>query len=244
VYADSMASPELQRLWKLAQIDNRLHDIRQRAAALDPGRSIMAELKVLEVEDSEVGGRARALFAEQKDLELLQAAHDDKLKRIDKELYGGKVTSAREVENLQKEIAAIKRQKDANDDRLLELMDELPPAQEAASKIETKIADAKKRLSIRKKQAIDEKAALEQEFARLNAARPEAAKIIPPTLMPRYEAARQRASGVGMVEVRKPNTCGGCGTLLPERAMQMLREGRVVTCDSCHRLLYHTDGLV
>lgn len=239
-----MASPELQRLWKLAQIDNRLHDIRQRAAALDPGRAIMAEIKNLEAEDARVGGHARSLAAEQKDLELLQASLDDKLKRIDKELYGGKVTSPREVENLQKEIAAIKRQKDSNDDRLLALMDELPPAQEAAGKIEAKIADAKKRLAMKKKLAIEEKSALEQEFAKLTAARPEAAKIIPPTLMPRYETARQRGNGVGMVEVRKPNTCGGCGTLLPERAIAMLKDDRVATCDSCHRMLYYTEGLV
>lgn len=243
-YNPNMASPELQRLWKLAQIDNRIQDIRHRAGALDPGRSIQAELQALAQEDAEIGGHARALAAEQKDLELLQASHDDKLKRIDKEMYGGKVVNAREVENLQKEIAAIKRQKDKNDDRLLELMDLLPPAQAAAKKIEVKIADANKRLAARRKQALEEKTNLETEFKRLNTVRPDVAKNVSPTIMTRYENAKQRGGGVGMVQLSKGDTCAGCGTHVPERAVQALREEKLVTCESCHRILYYTDGLV
>jgi predicted nucleic acid-binding Zn-ribbon protein len=239
-----MASLELQRLWKLAQIDNRLVDVRNRAAALDPGRAIMAEIQALEKEDAEIGGNARALSAEQKDLELQQASLDDKLRRIDKEMYGGKIVNAREVETLEKEIAAIKRQKDRNDDRLLELLDLVPPAQAAAKKIEDRIANAKKRLAERRKTALADKAALEDEFKRLNAARPEAAKNVPPTLMPRYENAKQRGGGVGMVQVTSKFTCGGCGTHIPERAVQALKDEKLVTCESCHRILYFTTGLV
>jgi predicted nucleic acid-binding Zn-ribbon protein len=239
-----MASLELMRLWKLAQIDNRINDIRLRAAALDPGRGIQAELKALAAEDEEIGGNARALSAEQKDLELLQASLDDKLKRIDKEMYGGKIVNAREVETLEKEIAAIKRQKDRNDDRLIELLDLVPPAQAAAKKIEEKIADANKRLAARRKKAIEEKTMLEEEFKRLNTVRPDVAKNVPATMMPRYENAKQRGGGVGMVEFKKGDTCGGCGTHIPERSVQALREDKLVTCESCHRILYYTEGLV
>lgn len=239
-----MASPELQRLWKLAQIDNRILDIRTRAAALDPGRAIQAEIKALTEQEAEVGGHARSLHAEQKDLELLQSSLDDKLKRIDKEMYGGKIVNAREVENLEREIASIKRQKDKNDDRILELMDLLPPAQAAAKKIEVKLADANNRLAARRKQAIEEKTNLETEFKRLNALRPEALKNAPASLMPRYENSKQRGGGIGMVQMSKGETCGGCGTHIPERAVQALREEKLVTCEACHRILYYTDGLV
>lgn len=239
-----MASLELQRLWKLAQIDNRLHDIRARAAALDPGKRIMAELKALEDEDTLVGGKARSLASEEKDLELQQASLDDKLKRIDKELYGGKVVNAREVETLEKEIAAVKRQKSAIDDRLLEILDELPPAQAAAKVVEAKIADAKRRLAERKKQALEEKSALEAEFKKLSVERPEVAKIVGPGILTRYENARQRAAGVGMVQVSKQFTCGGCGTQVPERTVVALKDDKLATCENCHRILYYTSGLV
>lgn len=239
-----MASPELQRLWKLAQIDNRLTDIRKRAAALDPGRSIVAEIQRFEQEDAEVGGHFRTLHAEQKDLELQQASLDDKLKRIEKEMYGGKIVNVREVENLEKEKAAVLRQKDKNDERLLELFDLIPPAQKAADAITAKITDAKKRLVARKKAALEEKTTLETEYARLTAARPDATRGIAPALMARYDNAKQRAAGVGMVQVTKAFACGGCGTQIPERSVQSLKEEKLVTCESCHRILYFTTGLI
>ena len=42
-----MASQELRKLWKLNQIDATLLEIRKRAAALDPGKKIMAEIERL-----------------------------------------------------------------------------------------------------------------------------------------------------------------------------------------------------
>ena len=85
---------------------------------------------------------------------------------------------------------------------------------------------------------------LEREFARLNKLRPEAAKIVNPTLLARYENVRQRHAGVGMSEVTKKGACSGCGTNLPERTLQALREDKVGACEACHRLLYYTEGVI
>lgn len=238
-----MASVELLRLWKLAQIDNALNDIRKRAAALDVGKTIAAEVQQWEAKEAEVGGNYRSLHAEQKDLELQQQGIEDKLKRIDKEMYGGKVTSSREVATLEKEIEALKRQRDRNDERLLELMEVVPPAQARAKKVQDGLEDAKARLVARKKQALQDKANLESEFKRLTAARPEAAKGISPTLLARYDGIRQKAGGVGMVEVNG-RSCGGCGTQFPERTLQALKEDKVATCEACKRILYFTEGVV
>jgi predicted nucleic acid-binding Zn-ribbon protein len=235
---------DLQRLWKLAQIDNRIHDIRSRASALDIGKSIQAEIAALEAEEAKVGGHARALHAEQKDLELQQASLDDKLKRLERDLYGGKVVNAREVENINREIESIKRQKDRNDDRLLELLELVPPAQKAAKRVDVKLLDAKKRLAERRTKALEEKSTLEADFKRLTTVRPDVAKNVSPPLMARYENAKQRAHGIGMVEITKKNACGGCGTMVPERTVQLLKEDKLATCESCHRILYYTEGLV
>ncbi|MDR3687789.1 MAG: hypothetical protein P4L46_00300 [Fimbriimonas sp.] len=239
-----MASAELQRLWKLCRIDTGLVEIRKRAAALDPGRQVMAELEELKKQDQEVGGRARKLSSELTDLELAQKGIDDKLKKIDKELYGGKVVNPREVENLEKEIAILKRHRGANDEKILELWETLPPAKEAAAKIDALIQEKQKQLVERKKAAMALKATLEAEFARLTQLRPEATKGIPPTLMARYDVIRQRNDGIGMTEVTKKQTCGNCGTVLPERTVQGLRDEKVISCEACHTILYLSEGVV
>jgi predicted nucleic acid-binding Zn-ribbon protein len=239
-----MASTELQRLWKLNQIDSGLVEIRQRAANLDVGKKLTAELEELKKQDAEIGGKARKLAADLTDLELTQKGIDDKLKKIDKQLYGGSVVNPREVENLEKEVASLKRQRDVNDEKILGLWDVLPPAKEAAGKIESKIAEKQKQLAERKKAALIEKATLESEFERLTKLRPDAARGINPGLMKKYDGIRQRMGGVGMAETTRKNACGGCGTLLPERMVQSLKDEKVVTCESCHRILYYSEGVV
>jgi len=125
----------------------------------------------------------------------------------------------------------------------LELFELVPPALAAAKKIEDQIGEAKKLLAVRRKKAVEEKEAMVSEFNRLTAARPEAAKGLSPGLLARYDGIRQRAGGIGMVDIHG-TSCGGCGTNLPERTLQALREDKLAVCEACHRILYYTDGVI
>ncbi|HSI72050.1 MAG TPA: C4-type zinc ribbon domain-containing protein [Fimbriimonas sp.] len=240
-----MASPEISRLWKLAQVDRALAEIRVRAAALDVGQKIQAEITAIEKEEAEVGGTARSLRSELADLELQQKSIDDKIKRIDKELYGGKIVNPREVENFEKEIAGLKKQRGKADERILELWELLPPAEAAASGVQKRLEDKKQQLAERRKKAVQEKGMLEADYKKYTALRPELAEAVKnPTLLARYDSLRQRHSGLGMAEVTRKQSCGVCGTNLPERTIQMLKDDKLVTCESCHRILYYTEGIV
>jgi predicted nucleic acid-binding Zn-ribbon protein len=239
-----MASLDIQRLWKLHKIDSGLVDVRNQAASLDPGKLIRAEIDKLKADDAEIGGKYRTLHQEQVDLELAQKGADDKIKKLEKELYSGSIVNSRESEAFQKDIASIKKRKEDHDERLLELYDLIPPAREAADKI-SKMLDVKRQeLGEANKRAQTMKSELEREFARLTKLRPETAKIVNPALLARYDSIRQRHAGVGMAEVTKKGSCSGCGTSLPERTLQALREDKVATCESCHRILYFTEGLI
>lgn len=240
-----MSSTETQRLWRLAQLDNRLADVRTRAANLDVGQRLAAEVKAVEAKVMETDGAAHALRGESKDLELANGGIEEKIKRIDKELYGGKIVSPREIEGLQKEIEAQRLQRERNEERLLELMDLVPPAEETAKKWHRALTQRREMLAKRQAEAKAERAALEAEYKELAARRPELAKIVGPSLLARYDSIRQRHGGVGMVEVNvKDQTCTACGTHLPERTIQSLKDGKAVACETCHRLLYYTEGAV
>lgn len=240
----TMASPALRKLWKLHQIDLALVEVRKRAAALDVGQKLSAELKALQTRfDAQEGLTAKQLASEQHDLELAQKGLDDKLAKIDAQLYGGQVVNPREVENYQKEIAILKRQRDSHDERLLALFDLVPPAKAAAERLSAMIEAKRKELGDRQKAAVSAKASLEREFRDQSAARPLAAKEIDAGLLARYEAIRQRHDGIGMAEILNGTSCSGCGTMLPERTLQAAREDRVSTCETCHRILFLTEGV-
>lgn len=239
-----MDSTSLQRLWKLSEIDAGLVEIQKRAAALDPGRAIMQEIKRLETEYAEVGGEAKRLSGEQTDLELKQKGIDEKLKKVDKQLYGGSVVSPREVEAFEKEIAMFKRQRAEMDGRLLELWDLVPPATKAAEAIKKRIDEKNAELAEYQKRVRKEQERLQGEFARLNAARPEATKNIEPGLLARYDAIRKKQGGVGMSKITRLGTCEMCGMKLPIKSIELVKEGRLATCEACHRILYYTEGVI
>ena len=169
-----MVTLELRKLWQLHLIDAKLLEIQKQAATLDPGRAVMAQIKALESEYADKGVNAKNLHAEQTDLELQQKGIEDKLKKIDKELYGGSVVSPREVENLEKEIESLKRRRGDMDGRLLELMDIVPPAMAEAVVIEKKIHSLKIQLKEHQKKALELKAQLEESYKKYSVARPKA----------------------------------------------------------------------
>jgi predicted nucleic acid-binding Zn-ribbon protein len=238
-----MPSAELRRLHKLHLIDKALFEIRKRAANLDVGRKTAAEIQTLQKQAEE--SDAKRLQSELTDLELQQKGFQDKIAKFEKDLYGGKLFNPREVEAFQKEIAILKRQRAELDDRILEIWEELPKAKEQLNRIEKAIEQRKELLAGQQKAALAEKATLEAEFKQKTAMRPEAAKEIPPTLLARYEAIRAKHDGIGMGEVDVKNgACGACGTKLPTRTIESLKEDKVVTCESCYRILYYSEGVV
>lgn len=238
-----MASSELRKLYMLHLVDAAIVEIRKTASALDPGRRILAEIKALETELAQKAGDAKTLAQEQQDLELKGKSLDEKAQKLEKELYGGKIVNPREVEAHQKEIENIKRQRSQIDDRLFELMELLPAAKKVAQPYEEKIAQRKRDLAAHQKGVLELKAKLEADFKARAAQRPILAKEISPSLLARYDAIRHKLDGVGMTEV-KDTMCTSCGTHLPLKIIEAAIDGRVVVCESCHRIIYASEGVI
>jgi len=229
-----MGSTDLPRLWKLHEIDAGIREIQARASAFNPGKEFAEAIKRLEADDAAT--RYHALHAEQVDLELKVKSNQDKIAKIEADLFGGKIVNVREVEAYQAEIKMLRKHNEEFEARLLELLEQIPPLKAAADKVAAEIATAKKKLSEAKQGALAERKEMEERYARLVKARPEAAKLIPPPLMAKYEAIR-KAVGTGMAEL-KGMSCAGCGMALPERTLVAVREDRVTTCEGCRRILF------
>lgn len=239
-----MALGELRRLWALQGVDSAIQTIKAQAARLDVGQAESAKIKKLEAEDNEETVAARTLVAEQFDLELKQRGFADKIAKFQKQLFDPRMTSAREVAAIEKEIEMLKRQSGALDDRLLELFELVPNAKKTLEATEAEIAETKKAIAEKRRNALAQKAKLEAAYAEAVARRKETASDVPAPLLAKYEAIRARYEGVGMAEIVKGKNCSACGTHQPERIVQAALDGAVVTCESCHRILYYSTGVV
>lgn len=239
-----MADLDLRKLWKLHLVDHQLADIRQRAAALDPGRKIQSEIATLTAKHDAQSAHLKALIGDQTDIELQQKSIDDKLKKMDKELYGGKVVNPKEVEAMQKEIANLKSKRGDLDVRLLELWESTPPAKKETEETAAIINEKKKELAEFQKKVMASKTQLEKEFKERSELRPRLAKEVPGPMLERYEMIRQKHGGIGMAGVTRKLSCEACGTNVPTKSVESAKEGKIVTCEACHRILYASDGLI
>jgi predicted nucleic acid-binding Zn-ribbon protein len=239
-----MATLQLRALWKLHLVDAAILDIRNKAASLDPGRRIQTEIDRLQADYEEKHAEERKLTAELGDLELLNKSIEEKIKKTNNEIYGGKVVNPREVEDLQKTIESLKKKRQANDDRILELWELVPPAKALAEEALKPVEAKKQELGEFQKSVLQIRAKLEQDFKARNAERPALLEGINVTLLTRYESIRQKHGGIGMTTIDKRGNCTMCGTLIPQKHVVSALEDKAVTCESCHRILYATEGLI
>jgi hypothetical protein len=239
-----MADLELRKLWKLHLVDHQLADIRLKAAALDPGRKIQAELAALKAAHDAQAAHVKSLVGNQTDIELEQKSLDEKLKRIDKDLYGGKVVNPKEVALLEKEIEHLKSLRGDLDLKILEIWDALPSAKKEADASQAEITAKNQELAEAQRKVLVIKAQLEKDFKERAAMRPQLAKEVSAPLLGRYELIRQKHAGVGMAGVSRKATCEACGTNVPTKSVMDAKDGKLVTCEACHRILYASDGLI
>lgn len=216
-------------------------DIRKRAASLDPGREQAKLIEDLSAELARRKQQAEALSGEQLDKELEQKGLLEKLKKLDKTLYGGSVVAPREVETYEAEILAAKKRQEQIDIRLLELYEEAPAAKKHADSAEQALLAARKKLAEHQQKVKAQQADLQSRFSQLGGSRASAAAKVDQALLAQYEALRRRLGGVAMSEVGKSGACERCGVQVPERILSVLREGRTAGCESCHRMLILRD---
>jgi predicted nucleic acid-binding Zn-ribbon protein len=235
-----MAGTGLLALYKLHLVDSALNDIKQHAGALDLGKAEAAKIKELEADPEGTLTESRKLSVELKDLELEQKSLDDKLKKLDSDLYSGKIVNPREVANIEKEKANIHELRGKIDGRILELWDLVPPAKERASDIEGKISALKETIAKKQAAAKSEHERMQAEFKAKASLRPALTKNVPPLLLTQYEKLREKL-GVGMALVTNEHRCSVCGMHVPEKAFAFIIEDKVMQCENCRRILFRLE---
>ena len=172
-----------------------------------------------------------------RDLDLEIKALAQKMKASDDDLYGGRIRSPKALQELQDEIASLKRHQSTLEDHLLEAMMEVEAHQEQVTGAQQALADARAALANQQTDLIEEGARLETEVAELEAERKEKAVGIEPASLAAYDKLRPRYKGQP-VALLQPDGCSLCGVEQTSMNAQAVRSGRTLAyCESCGRIL-------
>jgi predicted nucleic acid-binding Zn-ribbon protein len=225
-------------LFRLQQIDSQL-DIAQNSLRViedkinDSSAIDLAQEKVIEA-DQKYKDELKILR------ERENKSYDThiKIELSETALYGGKIQNPKELQDLQKEIASLKR-------LIITLEDKELSAMMSVEEAETKLARANDFLQEAQAKKIEQDASLKGEktkllaqIERLEAERTAALPAISKEELTLYEQLRKLRSGVAVAKISS-KACGACGATLTAALIQTTQTtGQLVRCPTCGRILY------
>jgi uncharacterized protein len=240
------ADPSAQlRLLDLQALDTKLGQLAHRRRGVPQ----IVELEALAVRAGELRDREVAIRTAVSDLEREQAKADgdvaavrDRIARDRALLQAGNVASARQLEDLQREVDSLTHRVAVLEDAELEVMEKLEDAQARAAAVAADVAAlTAARLSAQR----DRDAAfadIDAEVARVEGERVRVVADVPADLLALYDRIRADSGGLGAAPLHR-GRCQGCQlTLTPADLGRIRAEApdEVVRCEECRRILVRT----
>ncbi len=227
---------QLQQLYKLQQIDTEVQEktdrLRTVLAAQKGNVAIQEARKEVETAVFEL----QQWQTEHKKVSQELASLNQKAKNSENRLYSGKVTNPKELADLQSELDSLSRRREAVEEELLEAMimlEDAQTAQESAAKLVAKLeADwATETASLKQEQN-----ELALRLHALGGLRKQHLPTIKTDLLTEYDYLIKRKRGTAVAKLRV-NQCLACQLTVSAKKAKAVKEGQLVNCGSCGRIL-------
>ena len=239
------AASDQQRLLDVQALDTRLDQLAHRRRTL-PEHAALAELETelgvlrdQQVEaETEQSDLARELKKAEGDVDQVRARAERDQKRLD----AGQVSSPKELESLQHEIATLGNRQGDLEEVVLEIMERLESSQSRSSELAAQQEAARARVAALTASRDTTTGEIDAETENLQAQRATQAGSLAEDLVALYEKIREQQGGVGAAELRQ-RRCGGCRLELNNVEINELRDAdpdEVMRCDECRRILVRT----
>lgn len=225
-------------LFRLQQVDTRIGQLEARLRKIQETlendtelRSAIQKQKTAEQEERRIEQERHAAEEGARDQQV-------RIQQAEASLYGGKVHNPKELQDLQADVASLKKRLASMEEQELEAMIKLETAQAARQSAEAELAAMRSRLGEENRHLLDEQATLERDLQNLRTERQAAVDAVDARALQAYESLRQGHRGLAVVEITE-SACGACGTTLTAALQQNARHAPdLVYCPSCGRILF------
>lgn len=225
-------------LYRLQQIDSQIDRNHSRLYEIQKYLDDDAELKDLQNQVDEA--KKRNDIAEQNlcQIEIDVKNQIIKIDQIQSNLYAGNSRNPKELQDLQNDVAALKRHLITLEDRQIDAMQE---AETTDDNYQTALRRLDERLKNRggiSKDLNIETGSLKTNLERLLVEREAITGAIPANELELYDQLRKQRRGVAVALIQE-NACGACGATLSLAQIQTSRSAEKMSlCPSCNRILY------
>jgi predicted nucleic acid-binding Zn-ribbon protein len=225
-------------LYRLQQVDSQIDQIQARLKAIRETLENDLELKVADqkfaaAENSHTDAE-RALRQSEAEVEKQHI----KIEQTEASLYGGHVHNPKELQDLQKDVASLKRHLQTLEERELDAMLAAENLEKEAQMVKEHLEQVKANLSHQNRELTQESESLHKDLERLNIERQAVIKDLAQEALSRYNQLRQQRRGIAVTTIND-SACAACGTTLTASQQQSARStSQLFHCPSCGRILY------
>jgi predicted nucleic acid-binding Zn-ribbon protein len=239
--ADQIRLLEVQALdSRIAQLDHKRKNLPEHIELERLGGDLTQLRDLLVAARTEESDTAREQTKAEQDVDLVRQRASRDQQRMD----AGVLTSPKDLENLQRDLAALAKPQTHLEDIVLEVMERRENAQERAveftgrvESLEEKVAEAEQRKSA----ALE---GLDAEGFTIAKERETLADSLPDDLLKLYDKLRSQQGGVGAARLYQKR-CEGCRLELNITELNEVRAApadTVVRCENCRRILVRTSN--
>ena len=225
-------------LYRLQQVDSQIDQIQARLKIIQ---------QTLENDLALRAAREQLADAERKQQEaerVLQLSETEvqkqrlKIEQTEASLYGGRVHNPKELQDLQKDAASLKRHLETLEERELEAMLMLEGTEKDLKNAGARMEQVQAGLMSQNKDLTRESEALHRDLERLSSERQAVVTDIASQALGVYDQLRRQKRGLAITTIAD-NACEACGTTLTASQQQSARStSQLFHCPTCGRILY------
>jgi predicted nucleic acid-binding Zn-ribbon protein len=229
-------------LLEIQSHDTRLDQLRHQLEALPERKDRDALVARLAAIGEQIGQQQEARATLARDQKRL----DDEIESVgarrsheEATLYGGTITNARALQDLQEEIDSLGRRITVLEDQDLEIMEKIEPIDALLTELEKARGESEAALESAEQALTVAEAELAVQVGRETDARSALVDSVDGALLAEYEKIRQGSGGIGVARM-VGTQCGGCHLGLSAVEVARIRKmgpGELTHCEECGRLL-------
>jgi predicted nucleic acid-binding Zn-ribbon protein len=226
------------KLYRLQQLDSQIEWMESRLNEIDAILKKNEELRQAEQEMNLANENQDRASRELRKAEENVQSQRLKIEQSEASLYGGLVRNPKELQDLQNEVAALKRYLEVLEDRQLEamLVDEEAASEKrlASQRLDDALEASSKQHAVLTKEQEKLFSDLENHVLERQAA----ARSIESADLRLYAQLRLRRGGIAVSKVTD-RACSACGSTLNTALLHAARSPNYINrCDTCGRILY------
>lgn len=225
-------------LYRLQQVDSQIDQIQARLKlireTLENDRELQTATRNFTSADNVYKDAQRALKQSEGEVEKQRI----KIEQAEASLYGGRVHNPKELQDLQKDVASLKRYLETLEERELEAMLVVETSENESKAAKANLDHVQSNRSDQNRDLMQESDLLHKNLERLNTERQAVIQNLAQQKMGVYDQLRQQRRGIAVTTISDA-ACAACGTTLTPSQQQNARStSQLFHCPSCGRILY------